>query len=63
MYYRGNREGLDGYPYLKHLIQLWTGDWISQMSKMNEAFCMNNRVTTNGEGKRLVRHFKKSRVL
>ena len=24
----GNREVLDGYPYLKHLIQLWPGDWL-----------------------------------
>ena len=25
---RGKREGLDGYPYLKHLIQLWPDDWL-----------------------------------
>ena len=24
----GNREVLDGYTYLKHLIQLWPGDWV-----------------------------------
>ena len=29
----GKREGLDGYPYLKHLIQLWPGDWLRQMEK------------------------------
>ena len=23
----GEREGLDGSPYLKHLIKLWPGDW------------------------------------
>ena len=23
---RGKREGLDGYPYLKHLVLLWSGD-------------------------------------
>ena len=23
----GVREVIDGYPYLKHLIELWTGDW------------------------------------
>ena len=25
---RGTREVLDGYPYLKHLIQMWPGDWV-----------------------------------
>ena len=24
----GNREGLYGYTYLKHLIQLWLGYWV-----------------------------------
>ena len=24
------QEGLDGYPYLKHLIKLWPGDWVRQ---------------------------------
>ena len=28
----GTREGLDGYPYLKHLIQLWPGDWVEQIA-------------------------------
>ena len=23
----GKQEGLDGYPYLKHIIKLWPGDW------------------------------------
>ena len=27
------REGLDGYPYLKHLIKLWPGDWVREMEK------------------------------
>ena len=27
----GTREGLDAYPYLKHIIQLWPGDWMKQM--------------------------------
>ena len=26
----GTREGLYGYPYLKHLIHLWPGDWEKQ---------------------------------
>ena len=29
----GEREGLDGFPYLKHLIKLWPGDWEKQMEK------------------------------
>ena len=23
----GKQEGLDGFPYMKHLIKLWSGDW------------------------------------
>ena len=53
------REGLDGYPYWKHLIQLWSGDWVKQMEKMNEAFGMKNYVTVGGGRKRLVRPFKR----
>ena len=59
---RGNRKGLNGYPYLKHLIQLWPGDWAKQMSKMNEAVGINNRVTMNGGGKRLVCPFKRKEL-
>ena len=59
----GTREVLDGYPYFNHLVQLWPGDWVIQMAKMNEAVCMKNRFTSNGGGKRLVCPFKKSRVL
>ena len=55
----GKRKGLDGYPYLKHLIKLWPGDWVKQMANMNEAVGMNNRVTMNGGGKQLVRPFKR----
>ena len=29
----GVREGLDGYPYLKHIIQLWPGYWVNQTEK------------------------------
>ena len=28
---RGVREGLCGYPYLKHIIQLWPCDWVKRM--------------------------------
>ena len=58
----GTREGKDGYPYLKHLIQLWPDYWLRQMEKMNEAVCMNNRVTMNGGGKRLVSIFKRQEL-
>ena len=27
----GKQEGLEGSPYLKHLIKLWPGDWEKQM--------------------------------
>ena len=58
---RGTREGLYGYPYLNHIIQLWPGYWVSQMAKMNEAVFMKNRFTSNGVGKRLVRPFKRQK--
>ena len=58
----GTRKGLDGYPYLKHLIQLWPGIGVRRMAKMNEAVCINNRVTTNGVGKHLVRPFKRQEL-
>ena len=29
----GTREVLDGYPYLKYIIQLWPGDWVKHMEK------------------------------
>ena len=55
----GTREGLDGYPYLKHLIQLWPCDWVKKMKKMNEAVGTKNSVTMNGGGKRLAHPFKR----
>ena len=27
----GGRKGLDRYPYLKHIIELCTGDWVGQL--------------------------------
>ena len=53
------REVLDGYPYLKHIIQLWPGDWVKQMAKMNELVGMKNRSAVDRGGKRLVRPFKR----
>ena len=36
----GTREGLDRNPYLGHLIQLYPGDWLKQMARINEAVGM-----------------------
>ena len=44
----GTREGLDGYTYLKHIIQYWPVDWTKQVSKMNKAVGMNNLFTVDG---------------
>ena len=53
----GVQKLLDGYPYLKHIIQLWPGDWVKQMEKMNEVVGMKNRLTIAGGGKQLVHPF------
>ena len=55
---RETRQGLDEYPYLKHLIQLWSVDWVKKMVKMNEAVGRKNIFTMDGGGKRLVGPFK-----
>ena len=55
----GAREGLDSYPYFKHLIQLWPVDWMKQMAKLNEAVGMKNRLKIGGGGKRIVRPFRR----
>ena len=54
-----NREELDEYPYLKHLIQFWPGDWVKYMAKMNEAVGMNNRFTMDEGGKQTVLPFRR----
>ena len=35
---------------MKHIIQLWPGDWAKQMAKMNEAVGMKNFSRWMGEG-------------
>ena len=58
----GNREGLDGYPYLKHLIQFWPGDWVKRMEKINEAVGM--KIFCGGWGSETVgSSFQNARVL
>ena len=47
------------YTYLKHLICLWSGDWVKQMGKMSEAVVIKNHYTINGGGRWLVRPFKR----
>ena len=32
----GDRKGLDGYPHLKHIIQLWPVYWDNKMYKLTE---------------------------
>ena len=58
----GKREGLYGYPYLKHLIKFWPGDWVRHMEKINKAVWMKNRVTLNRGGKRQVQRFKRQEL-
>ena len=53
------QEGLDGYPYLKHLINLWPGYWFNQMTKMNESVFGKNCLDKSGEKKWLVSPFKR----
>ena len=53
----GIREVLYGYLYLKHLVQLWTGDWVNNMKKMDEAVAMKICFDMSGGKKRLVRPF------
>ena len=53
---RGKLEGLERYPYLKHLIKFWPGDWEKHMEKI-EVVTMKNRVTLNGGGKRQIKKF------
>ena len=55
----GTREGLYGYPYLKHLVQLWPGDWVKHTKKTNEAVGMESCLNMDGGGKWLVRPFKR----
>ena len=53
----GKLEGLDGSPYLKHLIKLWPSDWEMHMEKMKTAVCTKNCVSSNGGGERQVKKF------
>ena len=39
----GVQEGIYGYPYLKHLIELCPGGWEDHLSKINEVVDKNNQ--------------------
>ena len=41
---------LDWYPYLKHIIQLWSGYWVKQMKKTNQAVGEKNCLDKSGGG-------------
>ena len=44
------REGLDGYPYLKHLIHLCPGDWVSRWQKRMNRLVRRIVLRLVGEG-------------
>ena len=51
----GVQEGLYGYPYLEHPIQLLTGYWVKQMSKINIAVGKKNHIGISGGKKQFSR--------
>ena len=48
------REVLEGYPYLKNIIELRPGYLVKQMAKINKMVGMNNRILMSG-GKKWLR--------
>ena len=58
----GTKERLYVYPYLNHIIQLWPGDWVKKMSRMNEAVGMKNHLTVAGGNKCLVCPFRRQEL-
>ena len=44
---------------MNHLIQLWPGDWLNQISNMNEAVVIRNFFTIDREEKQLVHTLKR----
>ena len=55
----GIQEVLYGYYYLNHLIKLWPGYWVNQISKMNEVVGDKNHLDNYGGNKRLVCPFRR----
>ena len=56
----GYQDVLYGYPYLEHLIQLWLGDWVKQMSEINKSVGENNHIDRLGGKRHLVCCFSKN---
>ena len=50
--------GLIERDYLNHLIQLWPGDRVKQMEKINKGVVMKNCLTVVAGGKRIVFPFR-----
>ena len=44
---------------MKHIIQLWPGDWAKHIEKINEMVGMKNCITMGGVGKRIVCPFRR----
>ena len=57
------QEGLDGYPYLKYLIQLWPGDWLRRMEKNETSGLYEESFYTKWGRERVSKTFQKARVL
>ena len=58
----GVQKLLDGYPYLKHLIQLWPGCWVKHMLKMNKAVGEKDNFYNYGGRKQLVHPFTRNNL-
>ena len=39
----GVQEGIYGYPYLKHILELWPEYWEGKLLNMNEVISEQNR--------------------
>ena len=61
----GNREGLDGYSYLKHLVQLCPGDWVKHMEKLMKrlVFRIVTRLVGEGNGQFVLSISKSSGIV
>ena len=54
----GVKELIYGYPYLKHIIELWTGYWEEHFGMMNEAVCERNKFELKSGRNRWYRYYQ-----